>query len=464
MAQLSFLGAVGTVTGSRFLLEVDGVRMLIDCGMFQGQKENRLRNWEKFPIPPSSIDHVFLTHAHIDHAGYLPRLCNQGFKGKIHCTRPTADLARIMLKDSAHIQEEDAEWANKKGFSKHKPALPLFTVRDAERCMQQFEPVHYGERLDITDKVYMKFKDAGHLLGSSMADIRVEDGKRRRKILFCGDLGRPARALLRDPTQVYNVDYLVIESTYGNRLHDDSNFREEFIRVIHESRERGGVLIIPSFAVGRTQTVLYMLRELETKGFIPSLPIYVDSPMAIDALDIYERRIKQQNLSSRTLTIKGIKVFRPQQLHICDTRKKSQAINDIQKDAIIISSSGMVTAGRIMHHLINRLPNPKDTVLFVGYQAEGTRGRTMLEGEPTVKIYGQHVPIKAKIENLSGFSGHADYDEMLAYLMAFNKDPENVFIVHGEKDASLSLANKIRKQYKWNVTVPAFGDTAELDL
>jgi metallo-beta-lactamase family protein len=464
MAKISFLGATGTVTGSRFLLNVDELRLLIDCGLFQGSKENRLRNWDRFPVDPSSIHRVCLTHAHIDHAGYLPRFCKQGFSGPVHCTRPTADLCRILLLDSAHLQEEDAHWANKKGFSKHKPALPLFTARDVEQALHRFESVHYGEQLDLSDSIRVKFKDAGHLLGSSFIDIRTAKGKRRRKIVFCGDLGRPSRALLRDPVQVYDIDYLVLESTYGDRLHNDGSFREEIIKVVHESVERGGVLVIPSFAVGRTQTLLYVLRQLEEKGDIPVLPIYVDSPMALDALEIYEHRIKDQNLASRTLTIKGKKIFRPQKLCLCDTREQSKAISNVESHAIIIASSGMITGGRILHHLVQRLPEPRNTILFVGYQAEGTRGRALINNEPSVKIHGRNIPVEAKIENLTGLSGHADYDETLAWLMGLNRSPEKIFIVHGEPESSNSLAEKIRSHFGWDVIVPELNEEFEIEL
>ncbi len=464
MASLSFFGAVGSVTGSRFLLEVDNQKILVDCGLFQGPKKNRLRNWERFPIAPKSIDRILLTHAHIDHAGYIPRLVKQGFKGPINCTRPTADLCRIMLLDSAHIQEEDAEWANKKGFTKHKPALPLFSTRDAERALSLFEPLHYGEQLNLNDEIRVKFKDAGHLLGSAFIDIRAKRGKKMRKIVFSGDMGRPGRALLRDPVQVYDIDYLVLESTYGKRLHKDASFRNEFIRVINESVERGGVLMIPSFAVGRTQTLMYILRQLEEEGVIPSLPVYVDSPMALEALKVYEKRIKDQNLACRTQTIKGKRVFRPGQVHLTGTRKKSQAIADVKSSAIIIASSGMVTAGRILHHFTQRLADKRNTVLFVGYQAEGTRGRAMVEGEPTVKIHGRHIDVNAHMENLTGLSGHADYHEIMAWLTGLNHGPERIFIVHGEQTSSQSLAEKITSHFSWDVTVPELNDTVELDL
>ena len=464
MARLTFYGAVGSVTGSRFLLEVDQRKILVDCGMFQGTKENRLRNWDRFPVPPKDVDSVLLTHAHIDHAGNLPRLVNQGFRGPIHCTRATADLCRIMLMDTAHIQEEDARWANKKGFSRHKPALPLFTVPDAEKALLQLKPWHYGEQLDLNSQLRVKFKDAGHLLGSSMIDIRRQDNKRQRKILFCGDIGRAEPALLRDPVQVYNIDYLIVESTYGDRLHEDDDPRRALARVIRESIERGGVLLIPSFAVGRTQTLLYLLRQLQEDKLIPDVPIFVDSPLACDATTIYERRIADQKLSVRAQAVKGKRVFRPHNLELCDSRQESKGISAIQSSAIIISSSGMATAGRVLHHMVQRLPYEQNTVLFIGYQAEGTRGRAIVEGEKVVKIHGEMVPVRAKVESISAFSGHADYDEILAWLMGFDRAPERVFIVHGEPAASQSLASKIRQQFGWNVVVPAFGDSFELDL
>lgn len=461
---MKFLGATGTVTGSRFLLEVGGERLLVDCGLFQGPKENRLKNWEPLPVSPAGIDRVLLTHAHIDHTGYLPRFCRDGFSNPIHCTHATGDLCRIMLKDSAHLQEEDAQWANKKGFSKHKPALPLYTVEDAEKALGLFESRFYGEDFHVCGGVRVKFKDAGHILGSAFIDIKSTNGDRTRKILFTGDIGRSVTPILREPVQVYNVDYLVIESTYGDRLHGNGDAKKGLARVIGESLERGGVLVIPSFAVGRAQNLLYLIRELEEEGDIPSLPVYLDSPMAIDATEVFEKRIPDQNLESRVLTLQGKKIFHPKRLQLCDTRDQSKAINGIKKGAIIVSASGMVTGGRILHHLAERLPVRRNTVLFIGYQAEGTRGRAILEGKPEVKIHGDHVPIEAKIENITGFSCHADYNEVLGWLMGFNRPPEKTFIVHGEPVASGSLAGKIKERFGWDVAVPGYGESFELDL
>jgi metallo-beta-lactamase family protein len=464
MTKISFFGAVGTVTGSRHLLETDGLKILIDCGMFQGLKENRLKNWENFPVDPSAIDHIFLTHAHIDHSGYLPRLYQQGFRGKIHSTHATRDLCEIMLKDSAHLQEEDAKWANKRGYSKHKPALPLYTVQDAEDTLKLFTPHYYGEEIFLNDRLRIKFKDAGHILGSSFIDIKRADGRNSKRILFSGDFGRPDRPILREPVQVYNVDYLIVESTYGNRLHDEMDPKEELTRVINDSYHRKGVLVIPAFSVGRTQTLLYAIRELETERKIPELSIFVDSPMAINATEVFKNRIHDLNISARKKDIEGISIFSPKNLHICKTRDESKEINKVKGGAIIISASGMATGGRILHHLAERIPDRRNTVLFIGYQAEGTRGRTLLEGKEQVKIHGRKITVKAKIENISGFSGHGDYDEILAWLSAFNKIPQKTFIVHGEEEASAAMADKIRSRFGWKVAVPKFGDSFELDF
>ncbi|HQU71222.1 MAG: MBL fold metallo-hydrolase [Calditrichaeota bacterium] len=464
MATLSFYGAAGTVTGSRHFLELGGKKLLIDSGLFQGSKSNRLKNWEPFPIEPGLIDRVLLTHAHIDHIGYLPRLFKDGFSGAVHCTHGTRDLAEILLKDSAHLQQEEAAWANKRGSSKHKPALPLYSIEDAERVLSLFSPVHYGQDLYLDDHTRVKFKDAGHILGASMIDIKVNSGRESKKILFSGDMGRAREIILRDPTQVFDVDYLVMESTYGDRLHEESDTRADLAKVINESIERGGVLLIPAFSVGRTQTILFLIRELEEEGLIPSIPIYVDSPMAIDATAIFRKHIPDLNLRTRILKLEGKKVFSPQRLKFCKTRDESKAINHVKNRAIVISASGMVTGGRILHHMINRLPHRENTVLFVGYQAVGTRGRTIVEGNESVKIFGEYFPIRARIESISGFSGHADYHEILAFLMAFNKPPEKTFLVHGEPEAAQSLQEKIRNRFGWDVHIAQFGESFELKI
>ncbi|HSH09898.1 MAG TPA: MBL fold metallo-hydrolase, partial [Oceanipulchritudo sp.] len=453
MMRLTFLGAAGTVTGSRHMVEVNGKRLLVDCGLFQGPKKNRLKNWEPFPVEPSSIDAIMLTHAHIDHIGFLPAVVKAGFRGPIYCTKATADLAGILLPDSGHLQEEEAKWANKKGYSKHSPAKPLYTEQDAKDVLQYLEPVDYGQHFEPAPNIRAKYRDAGHILGAAFLDLKSVNGNGTKKIVFSGDLGRPTDAILRAPVPAYNVDYLVAESTYGNRLHEETFPEEELVRVVNESMERGGVLVIPAFAVGRSQTLLYALRELEMAGRIPEVPVYLDSPMANNALHIHRRHVPDLNLVCRKKSLAGVKLFHPNQLRLSVTRQDSININSVKKGAIIISASGMVTGGRILHHLKERLPYANNTVLFIGYQAEGTRGRTILEGKESVRMFGEDVPVKAHIERIEGYSGHADYREILAWMMGFNKAPERVFLVHGEPEASQAMAEHIRQQFKWDVTV-----------
>jgi len=463
MLRLTFLGAAGTVTGSRHMVEVNDKRLLVDCGLFQGPKRNRLKNWEPFPVEPSSIDGVMLTHAHIDHIGFLPGIVKHGFNGPIYCTKATADLAAILLPDTGHLQEEEAKWANKKGYSKHSPAKPLFTEDDARDVLPLLHPVDYGEHFEPAPGVRGKYRDTGHILGAAFLDLKSE-GPDSKKIVFSGDVGRPTDAILRAPVAVYNADYLVCESTYGDRLHQKEFNEKELERVVIETMDRGGVLVIPAFAVGRSQTLLYVLRELEEAGRIPSVPVYLDSPMANNALNAHKAHIRDLNLTCREQSLAGTRLFHPKQLRLSVGRKESMAINDIQKGVIIISASGMCTGGRIVHHLKERLPNEKNTILFIGYQAEGTRGKALLEGKETVKMFGQETEVNAKIERIEGFSGHADYREMLAWMMGFNKKPERVFLVHGEPDCANAFAGHIQKQFGWDVTVPKEGDHVLLDF
>lgn len=464
IAQLTFMGATGTVTGSRHLLEAEGKKYLIDCGLFQGIKEIRQRNWEPFPVPPGELDRVLLTHAHVDHCGYLPRIVQQGFKGPVHCTFPSADICSLVLRDSAHLQEEDAKYANKRGFSKHKPALPLYTVRDAEHAISLFEPANYGQDMFFSDTMRVKFKDAGHILGSSFIDVKIMNSGRPTRILFSGDIGSPNRPILRDPTQVFEVDYLVLESTYGDRTHDhgDDARRDRLARVINDSVTRGGILIIPAFAVGRSQELLYYIRELEDDGRIPVVPVYLDSPMAASATDIFEKWKLVYDMEARMQELEGSRIMQTRMLHVVRNVEESKLLHNVKGPAIFISASGMLEGGRVLHHLEHRLPFSDNTVLFVGYQAEGTRGRAILNGNPTVKIHGQHVPVKAHIETITGFSGHADFKEILAWLMGFNRPPRRTFLVHGEPDASRALAEKIRTTLGWEVTIPQFMETAQL--
>ncbi|MDA0349071.1 MAG: MBL fold metallo-hydrolase [Verrucomicrobia bacterium] len=464
MAKLTFLGAAGTVTGSRHLLETHGKRLLIDCGLFQGIKANRLKNWDAFPEAPPLIDEVILTHAHIDHTGYLPRLVKDGFRGGIHCTSGTADLLKILLPDTGHLQEEEARYANKKGYSKHHPAKPLFTEEDAKDVFPYLRTVDYGQHFHPAEGLRAKYRDAGHILGSAWLDLKTKSRNGFRKIVFSGDLGRPLDSILRAPVQSYDVDYLVLESTYGDRLHEDKDPREKFAEIVTQTMDRHGMVVIPAFSVGRTQTLLFMIREMEDQGLLPSVPIYVDSPMALKALEVHKNHIPDFNLTCRKLHIAGTQLFRPKKLKLCPKRDQSIAINNTHEKGIIISASGMATGGRILHHLKERLPKENNTILFVGYQAEGTRGRTLLEGAKELKMFGEMIPVNAHIEYIPGFSGHADYQEILAWLLGFNKKPERIFLVHGEDGPREALANHIRKQFNWNVTVPKEGESVELDF
>jgi len=463
MIKLTFLGATGTVTGSKYLLEADGKKFLIDCGMFQGLKELRLRNWEDFPVDPSSIDAVILTHAHIDHSGYLPKLVQMGFKGIVYATPATMDLCQIMLPDSAHLQEEDAKYANKKQFTKHKPAMPLYSQTDAQNALELFEPLPYGKKITLSDNVTLCYRDAGHILGSAFVDIRIMQENKEKRILFSGDLGRPAQPILRDPHTVFGTDYLVLESTYGDRLHGETDRKEDLAKVINDSYERGGVLVIPSFAVGRTQELLYTIRELENEKRIPIMPIFVDSPMAINATNVFMKNSQDHDMESKLAKLKGVDILKTTDLRFTRTAEQSKMINNIPGKAIIISASGMVTGGRILHHLFNRLANPNNTVLFIGYQAEGTRGRTILEGAESVKIHGQQVEVKAHIEQISGFSAHADYNEILAWLSSFNEAPRKIFIVHGEASQSAALSERIHTSFNWETAIPKYLESAELN-
>jgi len=475
--RITFLGAAGTVTGSRHMLETHGKRLLIDCGLFQGTKENRLKNWdgmkdaEGHVIEPSTIDTVLLTHAHVDHIGYLPRLVKEGFRGDILCSTATAELAKILLMDTAHLQEEEARWANKRGYSRHSPALPLFGRQDAERVFPLIKPVPYGTHFEPAPGVRGKFRDIGHILGASFLDLKTTQTRNERKIVFSGDVGRPTDTLLRPPAQAYNVNYLVMESTYGDRLHEYGDPVDHIVSAVNEGIARGGVVLVPAFAVGRAQMLLYVLREMQDAGRIsPGIPIYLDSPMAIEALNVHRANISDLNLFCRKQSLHGVDLFRPQNLHLCVTREDSQKINTVKENAIVISSSGMMAGGRILHHLHERLPDEQNTILIIGYQAEGTRGRALVDGRKEIKMFGEMVPVNARLERIEGFSGHADYEELLAWVLGFNMRPERIFLVHGEGEASKTFAASLHKHFDkhWkkplDITVPDQGYHTLLDF
>lgn len=463
MTYLEFLGATRTVTGSRHLVEVDGYRVLVDCGLFQGLKELRLRNWDPFPVDPATIDAVILTHAHIDHSGYLPKLVKEGFGGKVYATPATAELARIMLPDSARLQEEEADYANKVGSSKHRPALPLYTEREASDALRLLVSVNYRKRVNLTKKLSFQFINAGHILGSSFVRMALEmpDGS-EKTILLTGDIGRYNEPIIHDPTPIEEADYVVLESTYGDREHPDLDVRETLARIVNETVARGGHLLIPAFAVGRTQTLLYHLRALEEEGRIPSIPVYVDSPMAASATRLYLNHKEEHDLEMKDLMDDRRNPLAPKRFNLARTRQESKSITDLEEPTIVISASGMCTGGRILHHLRRRLPDERNTVLFVGFQALGTRGRRILDGEKEIRIFGEMIPVRAKVEILENLSAHGDYHEILRWLGGFRRAPKKVFLVHGEPEAAESLRRKIVEQFGWNVSIPEYLEKAEL--
>ena len=456
MATLTFLGATGTVTGSKYLLEAQGERLMIDCGLFQGEKELRLRNWNPFPLPAASLQWLALTHAHLDHIGYIPRLVKEGFRGQILGSPATVDLARIVLPDSGHLQEEDAAFANKKGFSKHAPALPLYTYAEAVASLEYFRALGDSKPVELSSHFTLRLFFAGHILGARLVEVTIQENGRTCKVLFSGDLGRFPQLILPEPVVPDGADYLLLESTYGDRLHPTDDVRERLVSIIASTVARGGTVVIPSFAVGRTQELLYLLREVIEDGKLSSLPVYVDSPMAIDVTKLYVEHAEDHDLETDALEAQGIKPFSPPNLHIARTVEESKAINDAHYPLVVISSSGMATGGRILHHLARCLPDHRNTILFVGFQAAGTRGRTILSGAESVKMFGQEVRIRARVESLEHLSAHADYGEILGWLKRFRTPPQKTFLVHGEPHAAESLQEKIAQQLRWTTSIPSY--------
>ncbi len=463
MAQLQFLGGSLTVTGSKYLVDTGQIRFLVDCGMFQGSKELRLRNWDKLSVKPSSLDMIFLTHAHVDHVGMLPVFVREGFDGPVYSTAETLELSEINLADSAHLQEEDARFANKQGFTKHKPALPLYTLEDAQRCVPHFHALSYDKPLGLPDGSSLQFHDAGHVLGSSIVEARLPNGKGGfMSVVFSGDLGRSHSLLDNDPYVVERADYLLVESTYGNRMHPKEDAAQELAKLINETASRGGSLVVPAFAMGRTQILLYLLRDLKAKRAIPDLPVYVDSPMAITVTELYCRHIEGLSPEAREIYRSTGKcpIYCPN-LHFVHTPQDSKGINDLRYPCIIISASGMATGGRVLHHLKYRLPDPRNAVLFVGFQANGTRGQLLKDGAKVIKIHGEQVPVNAGIHAIDSFSRHADAQEILRWLKGFKSPPKKTFVIHGEPEASTALAEKIRS-LGWKVSVPDYLAVVEL--
>jgi metallo-beta-lactamase family protein len=458
MPSLTFLGAAGTVTGSKHLLDLGNHRILVDCGLFQGLKELRQRNWQPLPVAADALDAIVLTHAHLDHCGYLPRLVAQGFRGRVFCTPGTQELCSLVLPDSAHLQEEDARDANKQGYSKHQPALPLYTSDDAARALTLLQPVGYHRPVPAAAEVDVEFIPAGHLLGSAYARVTIPDG---RTILFGGDLGRYGRPVLPDPSPVDAADLLLLESTYGDRSHvaDDGGVR--LAQIINETTAKGGKVIIPSFAIGRVEEVLYWIKELEDARRIPVLPVFVDSPMAGRALQYYAGRVDELDADVRPLR-RSVKAFATQRLTVVASTQQSIELVASRKPAIVIASSGMATGGRVLHHLEATLPNPRNTVMFVGFQALGTRGRKLVDGAPSVRMKGHDVPVSARIEKIDSMSAHADAGEILRWLSGFKKAPAMTYLVHGEPVALEALKAKISSERQWPVYVPGHEETVQI--
>jgi metallo-beta-lactamase family protein len=441
---LHFFGAAGTVTGSRYLLDSKGARFLIDCGLFQGLKSLRLRNWAPFPVKPKSVSAVLLSHAHLDHSGYLPALARDGFKGPIYTSRATRKLCEILLADSAHLQEQDADYANRRGFSKHHPALPLYNARDARRVMRQFSSLGFNEWRELADGARMRLRRAGHILGAASVEV---DWKGRR-IVFSGDLGRYDDPLTVDPEPVRNADYLVVESTYGDRLRDRQNPEAALGDVIERTIARGGTVIIPAFAVGRAQMVLYYIERLKASGRLADVPIYLNSPMAVEASELFVDESDDQRLSDEERR-RACAVAK-----YVDSVEESKALNESDIPKVIISASGMATGGRVLHHLKKFAPDPRNAIVFTGFQAAGTRGAALVAGERTIKLHGAYLDVAAEVANLTMLSAHADADEIMRWLRNFKRPPRMTFVTHGEPHASDVLRLRIQDELGWSCCAP----------
>lgn len=450
---LSFLGAAGTVTGSKCLVANSANAILVDCGLFQGFKTLRLRNWAPLPVDPRSVGTVVLTHAHLDHSGYLPLLARSGFSGSVLCSRGTRDLCGILLPDSGHLQEKDAEFANRHGFSKHKPALPLYTEQDARAALELLKPVPFEQDVPLPSGATLRFRRAGHILGA--ASVQLAWGN--RTIAFSGDLGRYNDAIMVDPVEIDHADYLVVESTYGNRLHAKIDPEQALLEIIGATIGRGGTVIIPAFAVGRTQSLLHYLEQLQESGRLRNVPVFLDSPMAQDASELFCRDLTDHKLSAHACG-RACAVAR-----YVRSADESKALMGNPMPKVIISASGMATGGRVLHHLKHYAPEPKNTILFAGFQAGGTRGAAMLAGAESIKIHGGYVPVRAEVRNLDMLSGHADADEILRWLRGFKSPPRMTFITHGEPTASDALRHRIEEELGWRCFIPEHGQKVELE-
>jgi len=461
--KLTVLGAGRCVTGSKYLLEWKNYTAMIDCGLFQGPAENRRRNWARLPYPPKKIDAVVVTHAHIDHSGWLPRLVRQGFDGPVHCTPPTRDLLRVLLPDAAHIQEEEARYANKKGYSKHDPALPLFRAADARAALKLLEPVPFDTWHELHPGIRFRYHRQGHILGAAAIELQTKvSGGDRKTVYFSGDVGRYGVPILREPEPYPGSDVLLLESTYGDRFHGDHDPRVALGDAIQAALGRGGIILIPAFAIDRTQELLYLLHELVADGDLPEIPTYLDSPMGIEATALYSRTLAEHDVEMKQYFADQVNPIFPANLQVTPTSAESRKLNALKGPAIIISASGMATGGRILHHLKLRLPDKRNTVIFVGYQAQGTKGRRLVEGEPEVKIHGEWIPVNAHVTQITGLSAHADAGELMIWLSRRERDPEKVVLVHGEYESQQALAARLNDEFGWQPVIPELGETLTL--
>lgn len=473
--KITFLGATRTVTGSNYLIEAAGKKFLVDCGMWQGKAELEEENYQEFEFDPREIDFMLLTHAHIDHSGRIPKLYKEGYRNKIYAHKATCDLCALMLPDSGHIQEQESEWKNRKRIRKgEEPREPLYTAEEALRCLEIFEPVKYDEIIDITPEIHARFNDAGHMLGSSIIELWVEENGKRIKTVFTGDLGNNDIPLLNEPTMIEDTDFLVMESTYGSRLHiRNDNKAEDFLNIVAETLDNGGTVVIPSFAVGRTQEILYEIDKLKDirkdeefrKKYktLMKTPVYVDSPLAISATEVFKENMDLFDEETQKEISKGENPLEFPGLKFTRTAEESKALNEDPTPSIIISASGMCEVGRIKHHLKHNLWNPKNTILFVGYQAPGTLGYNIVNGAKTVKIFGEEIAVNARIEYIEGYSGHADQEGLMNFIYSFIQKPKHIFLVHGEEESQEVLKSKIDEETKLPVTIANFGETYDLE-